>query len=542
MVEALKSEIERLDSHSAESDNDLDNISAPENEEIQALESTVEALRSKIERLAASSLVSASEKEQIWAFGSMIEALKSEVQHLTSLAAESDKDAEIWSKALSLNLQALQSEVEDLKSDIEGLKEDRAEEHNFLPTSTPSARPTSIPSPAPTFSPTSKPPTLSKVTALGKLSSTTTAGPTLTDFTSDSTGCKDVPLSIGCQAENGHGTVMDCEQLQFATIEDDFLRIKWTYSLTNNCPHPRMLAWQYVLSCSLCMPSSLECTKESQVFSPRPGGERYFTLQPYEIATEIEEEVVLLNSPTQCMYSRRVLLEVQGLGHNVASFTIDLKHAWVSPTGETQTVQTKAGKGKGKGQNQTPSPTVTDSASPSATVSYETSEPSTSKEMGLNINEVTEKVVKVDEEVDSPTASPVPSNPPTPTPTSPDDCECIQCYIGTDAPSASPSISLQPTATGKGRKKKISFGKGKSKGPSCAELEPSCDYEDLCHDYCFAAPSAAPSISSEPSVSMFPSTSPSMSSEPSSGKGVGKGVSKGVGKGGKGKGGSSKVR
>ena len=77
------------------------------------------------------------------------------------------------------------------------------------------------------------------------------------------------------------------------------------------------------------------------------------------------------------------------------------------------------------------------------------------------------------------------------------------------------------------------MGKGKGKGASCAELESSCDHEQLCRDYCFEAPSAAPSVSSEPSASMFPSISPSMSSEPSG---------KGVGKGGKGKGGIGKVR
>ena len=93
-------------------------------------------------------------------------------------------------------------------------------------------------------------------------------------------------------------------------------------------------------------------------------------------------------------------------------------------------------------------------------------------------------------------------------------------------------MSLQPTGKGKG--KKISFGKRKSKGLSCAEMELFCDHDVLCQDYCIAAPSAAPSISSEPSASMFPSTSPSMSSEPS---GVGNG-----GKGGKGKGGIGKVR
>ena len=157
--------------------------------------------------------------------------------------------------------------------------------------------------------------------------------------------------------------------------------------------------------------------------------------------------------------------------------------------------------------------------------------------MGPNTYEIINKVDEADEVGSSPTASPVPSNPPSPSPSPPDDCECIQCYIGTDSPSASPSISLQPTGKGKGGGKKIAFGKRKSKGPSCAELEPSCNHQDLCRDYCFAAPSAAPSISSEPSVSMFPSTSPSISSEPS-GKGVGKG---GKGKGGKGKGGSGKV-
>ena len=73
----------------------------------------------------------------------------------------------------------------------------------------------------------------------------------------------------------------------------------------------------------------------------------------------------------------------------------------------------EAGKGKGKGQNQTPSPTVTDSASPSVNKS---SEPSTSEGMGQNTDIIVKKVVKVDEE-GSPTASPVPSNPPTPTPT-----------------------------------------------------------------------------------------------------------------------------
>ena len=76
-------------------------------------------------------------------------------------------------------------------------------------------------------------------------------------------------------------------------------------------------------------------------------------------------------------------------------------------------LSTKAGKGKGKGQNQTASPTVTDSASPSV---IKSSEPSTSEGMGQNTDIIVKKVVKVDEE-GSPTASPVPSNPPTPTPT-----------------------------------------------------------------------------------------------------------------------------
>jgi len=198
------------------------------------------------------------------------------------------------------------------------------------------------------------------------------------------------------------------------------------------------------------------------------------------------------------MFSRKV--DVLVLGSGAGTFTIDLKYAWVSPTDESQT---------------------------------ELSEPSKAEASVQNTDEITNKVVEA-EEVGSSTASPVPSNPPTPSP--PDDCECIQCYISTDSPSASPSISLQPTGKGKGKGKKFPFGKRKSKGPSCAELEGSCDHKKLCQDYCFAAPSAAPSISSEPSASMFPSTSPIMSSEPS-GKGVGKG-----GKGGKGKGGSGKVR
>ena len=175
--------------------------------------------------------------------------------------------------------------------------------------------------------------------------------------------------------------------------------------------------------------------------------------------------------------------------------------------------------------NQTPSPTgtskttsqsVTESSEPSIAESFESSFTSSSTPPPSN------------------PPSQVPSNPPTASP--PDDCECIQCYIGTDSPSASPSTSLQPTGKGKG--KKLSFGKRKSKGKgaSCAELDASCDHQELCRDYCFEAPSAAPSVSSEPSASMFPSTSPSMSSEPS-GKG-----GKGVGKGGKGKGGIGKVR
>ena len=171
------------------------------------------------------------------------------------------------------------------------------------------------------------------------------------------------------------------------------------------------------------------------------------------------------------------------------------------------------------------------------TVSDESSEPSESVKMVQNTDEIINKVGEGDAVGSSPTSSPVPSNPPSPWPSPPDDCECIQCYIGTDSPSASPSISLQPTGKGKGRSKKLSFGKRKSKGASCVELEISCNHEELCRDYCFSAPSAAPSISSEPSVSMFPSTSPSMSWEPS-----GMGVGKGGGKGGKGKGGSDKVR
>ena len=476
MVDALKSEIERLDSQNAESDNDSVHASASEKAEIQTLESMVEALRSEVERLA-------------------------------SLTTENDGGTEIWSKSLSLNLQALQSEVEVLKSEIEALKETsassvpiptsyRTEEHSFLPTS--------APSPASTPSPTSKPPTSSKTTALDNFLSIPTAGPAIADFTSDSNGCKDMSLSIGCQAETMNGTVMECDQLQFATIEDDSLRIKWTYSITNNCLHPRMLVRQHLTSCTVCMPSGLDCTKASQVFSPRSNVERYFILQPHERATEAEEVIVLLNATAQCMFSRKVGVLV--LGSGAGTFTIDLKYAWVSPTDKNQTES------------------VTES-----------SEPFASGKMGQNTDAIINKAGE-DDEVGLPTASPVPSNPPSPSPSPADDCECIQCYIGTDSPSASPSISLEPTGKGKGRSKKISFGKRKSKGATCAELKPSCDHEELCNEYCFAAPSAAPSISSEPSASMFPSTSPSMSWEPS-GKGVGKG-----GKGGKGKGGSGKVR
>ena len=493
----------------ATDDDALGRASTSDAEEVEALQSMADALNSEIERLDSQNAESdtesvrssASEKAEIRALESMVEALKSEIVYLVRLAAESDKDTEMRSEALSLKLQALQSEVEVLESEIEALKEAsatsapiptsyRTEEHSFLPTSAPS--PAQIPNP------TSKPPTSSQITALENVLSIPTAGPAIAGFTSDSNGCKDMPLSIGCQAETMNGTVMECDQLQFVTIRDDSLRIKWTYHLTNNCPHPRMLARQHLTSCSVCMPSGLDCTKATQVFFPRSTAERYFTLQPYERAEETEEVIVLLNSQTRCMFSRKVGVMV--LGSGAGSFTIDLKYAWVSPTDESQT---------------------------------ESSEPSEAEGGGQNTDEITNKVVKTDE-VGSSTASPVPSNPPMASP--PDDCECIQCYIGTDSPSASPSTSLQPTGKGKG--KKLSFGKRKSKGKgaSCAELDASCDHQELCRDYCFEAPSAAPSVSSEPSASMFPSTSPSMSSEPS-GKG-----GKGVGKGGKGKGGIGKVR
>ena len=140
-----------------------------------------------------------------------------------------------------------------------------------------------------------------------------------------------MPLSIGCQAELRDGTVVDCKSLQFRTVGDDVLRIKWTYNVTNNCPYPRTLARQHMTSCSLCIPPGLQCTKASHVFPPRSGEERYFTLQPYERATQTEEEDVSLSSVNPCMYSRDIVIRMRGSTPTSGSFAIDLKYTWVSP-------------------------------------------------------------------------------------------------------------------------------------------------------------------------------------------------------------------
>ena len=145
-----------------------------------------------------------------------------------------------------------------------------------------------------------------------------------------------MPLSIGCQAEMRDGTVVDCKSLQFTTIGDDSLRIKWTYSLSNNCPYPRALGRQHMTSCSLCIPPGLQCTKTSHVFPPRSGAERHFTLQPYERAIATEEEVVFLNSANPCMYSRDVILRLRGsTPTSVGSFAVGLKYTWVSPRSQS---------------------------------------------------------------------------------------------------------------------------------------------------------------------------------------------------------------
>ena len=148
------------------------------------------------------------------------------------------------------------------------------------------------------------------------------------------------------------GTLVDCRDLQNMAIVDEFLHMKWIYSITNNCPHPRTLARQHMTSCSLCIPGGLQCNKGANLFPPKSRSERYFTLQPNESASQVEEEIVLMNSPNPCMYSRDVVIRVRGSAPTSAgSFATDLKYTWVSPPGESRTVQTNNIVGRSRDQD-----------------------------------------------------------------------------------------------------------------------------------------------------------------------------------------------
>ena len=83
--------------------------------------------------------------------------------------------------------------------------------------------------------------------------------------------------------------------------------------------------------------------KEANLFAAESRYERYFTLQPNESASEVEEEIVLLNKPNPCMYSRDVVLRVRGSSPtSEGSFATDLKYTWVTPPGESRSVQTNS--------------------------------------------------------------------------------------------------------------------------------------------------------------------------------------------------------
>jgi len=221
-------------------------------------------------------------------------------------------------------------------------------QHSDTPSSSPSASPSAPPSTEPTSSPSarpsayptvqhSSPPSLSPVSTPSESpSGSPTMSPTIPDIISDSTGCKDVEIAVTCEAERNDGTVVDCKALRLITnrtVDDEYLQIKWTYRATNNCPYPRTFARQHIKACTLCIPPGLQCTKEAYAFRPESSAERHFTLPPNGSATSVEEQTIVLDKPSPCMYSRDVVVRIRGNRlTSVGSFATDVKYTFVSPS------------------------------------------------------------------------------------------------------------------------------------------------------------------------------------------------------------------